>query len=77
MMQPAGETLETWRIPTERQRRQLLLAILRDGTTPGIYALCDLLGWLGSPVDLATPASLHAFDDPPEACAASPTGAAC
>jgi hypothetical protein len=40
------EPLETWRIPTNRQREKLLSAILAGTNTPRLYVLCDLVGWL-------------------------------
>lgn len=40
------EPLEPWRIPTDRQREELLAAILAGTATMKLYLLCDLLGWL-------------------------------
>lgn len=40
------EPTETWRIPSDRQRERLLRGILAGGRRPGVYHLCDLLGWL-------------------------------
>ena len=38
--------LEPDLIPTDQQREKLLTAILAKDAEPGVYALCDLLGWL-------------------------------
>ncbi len=40
------ESLEPWRIPSNRQREELLAAILAGRATMKLYLLCDLLGWL-------------------------------
>lgn len=40
------EVLEQHLIPTDHQRETLLTEILATGALPGVYALCDLLGWL-------------------------------
>ncbi len=40
------EPLESWRIPTNRQREELLAAVLAGQAAMKLYLLCDLLGWL-------------------------------
>ncbi len=40
------EPLEPWRIPTNRQREELLAAIREGQARMKLYLLCDLLGWL-------------------------------
>ena len=40
------EPLEPWRIPTNRQREELLAAVKAGQATMKVYLLCDLLGWL-------------------------------
>jgi hypothetical protein len=69
------EPLETWRIPTNQQREELLKATLAGTASAKLYLLCDLLGWLMDHgrlaehdevirrVDLA--AAIDGFDEPP------------
>lgn len=56
--------LEQHLIPTDQQRQLLFTAILDRGTKPGVYALCDLLGWLDGQGRLADQdAVLDALDE--------------
>ena len=57
--------LEQQLIPTDQQRQVLFTAILDRHTTPGVYALCDLLGWLDDQGRTADQdAVLEALDEP-------------
>ncbi len=40
------EPLETWRIPTNRQREELLATVMEGRAAMELYLVCDLLGWL-------------------------------